>query len=199
MDDHGVAMNFRGVVRWSGLAAALAWLAAVVGFGARLPGYDQMRHPVALLGAHGVPGAMPFNLLGFMLPGVLAVVTVSGLARRLPSGAGWPLRLGVQMQMVAALAFIGMGLLPLDAGDVDGPASGLHASMWMLWALAFMLGAMLLSWGRQPGWRRVAIPGWLVGMLVFVLGFVLGGPFAQRLLFLLWGLWLALLPVGRGE
>lgn len=194
MDDHGMAMNFSGAMRWSGSASALAWLAAVVGFGARLPGYDQMRHPVALLGAHGVPGAMPFNLLGFMLPGVLAAMAALGLAQRLPAGAGWPLRLGVQMQMVAALAFIGMGLLPLDAGDVDGPASGLHASMWMLWALAFMLGAMLLSRGRaQPGW------GWLVGMLVFVLGFVLGGPLAQRLLFLLWGLWLALLPAGRGE
>ena len=44
--------------RWAGVAAALLWTAAVLGFGAALPGFEQALHPLALLGASGVPNAM---------------------------------------------------------------------------------------------------------------------------------------------
>ena len=190
-----MARMSEGPWRWPWLPLLLH-VAAVAGFGWALEGYAWTQHPVALLGARGVAHALGFNLLGFVLPGVLAVWLLLGLVRRLPVDARWPLRLGAQMQMVAALAFIAMGLLSLDAQDVDGPASGLHASMWMLWALAFLLGTPLLAVGARarPDWRRVALLGWPVGLLALVLGFVLAGPVPQRLLFVLWGLWLALLP-----
>ena len=188
-------MNAR-FLRGAGIAAALLHVAAVAGFGWALEGYSLGRHPAALLGASGVPHALAFNLLAFVMPGALALWAMLGLVRCVPPKAGWPLRLGAQMQLIAALAFIAMGLLPLDAQDVDNAASGLHASMWMLWALAFMLGALLLARGgmAQPAWRRVGMLGWPVGLLVFILGFVLGGPFAQRMVFWAWALWLALLP-----
>ncbi|PSD48850.1 DUF998 domain-containing protein, partial [Stenotrophomonas maltophilia] len=73
----------------SGLVAALLFVLAVLGFGAGLDGYAQARHPVALLGAQGVPHALAFNLLGFVLPGLLAVVVAECLRRRLPATAGW--------------------------------------------------------------------------------------------------------------
>ncbi len=50
--------------RWLGLLAAVVFVLAVAGFGAGLEGYAQARHPVALLGARGVPHALAFNLLG---------------------------------------------------------------------------------------------------------------------------------------
>ena len=189
--------------RGAGIAAALLHVAAVAGFGWALEGYSLGRHPVALLGASGVPHALAFNLLAFVLPGALALWAMLGLVRRVPPKAGWPLRLGAQMQLIAVLAFIVMGLLPLDAQDVDNAASGLHASMWMLWALAFMLGATLLARGTRalPQWRGVPALGWVVALLVLANGFVLGGPFAQRLAFLIWAAWLAVLPRlagGRG-
>ena len=52
------------LLRLSGLVAALLFVLAVLGFGAGLDGYAQARHPVALLGAQGVPHALAFNLLG---------------------------------------------------------------------------------------------------------------------------------------
>ncbi len=189
--------------RAAGVAAALLHVVAALGFGWALDDYSMARHPLALLGATGVPHALAFNLLALVLPGVLALWMLAGLVRSLPPVAGWPLRLGAQMQLIAALAFIAMGLLPLDAEDIDGPASGLHASMWMLWALAFMLGAALLARGTRalPQWRGVPALGWVVALLVLANGFVLGGPFAQRLAFLIWAAWLAVLPRlagGRG-
>ena len=82
------------LLRLSGLVAALLFVLAVLGFGAGLEGYAQARHPVALLGAQGVPHALAFNLLGFVLPGLLAVVVAECLRRGLSATAGWAPRVG---------------------------------------------------------------------------------------------------------
>ena len=76
-----MAMVWKEWVRWAGPASVVIWLVALAVFGARLPFYDQMRHPVSLLGATGVPGAGTFNALGFVLPGLLAdaIARVDGL------------------------------------------------------------------------------------------------------------------------
>ena len=44
----------------TGALAAIAFIAAVVGFGMTLSGYSQVWHPVAVLGARGVPHALGF-------------------------------------------------------------------------------------------------------------------------------------------
>ena len=62
-----------GLQRYLGLIAATAFVLAVAGFGAALPGYLQGSHPVALLGAAGVPHALGFNLLAFVLVGGLGM------------------------------------------------------------------------------------------------------------------------------
>ncbi|PWB21607.1 DUF998 domain-containing protein, partial [Stenotrophomonas sp. SPM] len=72
--------------RWLGLLAAACFVLAVVGFGAALGGYSQAMHPVALLGAHGVPHALAFNVVGLVLPGALAAVVAERLRRQLPVG-----------------------------------------------------------------------------------------------------------------
>jgi len=78
----------------TGALAALVFVGAVAGFGVALSGYSQIWHPVAVLGAKGVPHALGFNLLGFVLTGVLAAVAALDLRHRLPADAGWPARVG---------------------------------------------------------------------------------------------------------
>jgi hypothetical protein len=125
---------------------------------------------VALLGARGVPHALAFNLLGFVLPGLLAVAVAECLRRSLPATAGWAPRVGSQMLLLAGLAFAAMGLLPLDVDDLHGPASQLHASAWMIWVLGFVAGTLLLgvshlrqAHGRawaQWAWAAACWPRW---------------------------------------
>ena len=55
------------------IAAAIAFCAAAA-FGLALPGYSQLAHPLALPGAQGMPRALAFNLLVFVMPGVLLAV-----------------------------------------------------------------------------------------------------------------------------
>lgn len=181
----------------AGWIAALLFVAAVTGFGAALEGYSQLRFPVALLGAKGFPNALAFNLLAFVLPGMLAGVVAMLLRRRLPAGAGWSLRIGAQLAFLAALAFIAMGLLPLDPRDLESESSRLHGTAWMLWTVAFVPAAVLMGAGllAYPNARRFA---WLCLALaagVMLAGFVftdfMPAGLAQRIAFGLWLLWVA--------
>ncbi len=190
--------------RWLGLLAAVAFVLAVAGFGAGLDGYAQGRHPVALLGARGVPHALAFNLVGFVLPGLLAAGVAERLRRTLPTGAGWAPRVGSQMLLLAGLAFAAMGALPLDVDDLHGPASQLHASAWMIWVLGFVAGSVLLAASglRQTHGRALGVLalgcGVLAALAAFALQGILPAPLAQRLAFACWAVWLAAaLPLSR--
>jgi hypothetical protein len=94
-------------------------------------------------------------------------------------------------------------VVPLDLEALDAGSSRLHAIAWLVWALAFPCGALLLAAGlwAQPGWRGFARWTLLAGALVLAGGFLgsgwLGAALSQRLAFaawLGWGLAVALLP-----
>lgn len=185
-----------------GGSAAVLFILSVTGFGAALDGYAQGRHPVALLGASGVPHALGFNLLGWGLPGVLAVAVALCLLARLPAGSSWPVRVAGQLLVLAGMAFAGMGVLPLDLQELDGPASQAHASAWMVWVLSFIAGTLLLGaglWRKAPILAKLALGCSVVAAVTaFGLQHALPAPLAQRITFACWALWLALLlPVSR--
>ncbi len=197
--------RMQGIQRWEGglgIAAAVLFVGAVLGFGAALPLFDPVGHPVALLGAMDVPHAQAFNMLGFALPGLLASLVALRLLLRVPRTAPWSMRVGAQLLMLAGVGFTAMGVLPLDTRDLDNPASQYHASAWMVWVLAFVPGAMMSGIGalRLPAWRAV---GGLhlacgVGVLLaaFALQALLPAPMAQRVAFGVWLVWLvAVLPL----
>ncbi|MER2178577.1 MAG: DUF998 domain-containing protein, partial [Stenotrophomonas maltophilia] len=181
-----------GLHRWErafGIAAAVLFVGAVLGFGAALPLFDPIGHPVALLGAMGVPHALAFNIVGFALPGLLASLVALRLLLRVPRTAPWSMRVGAQLLMLAGVGFTAMGVLPLDTSDLDSPASQYHASAWMVWVLAFVPGAVMSGIGalRLPAWRAVGglhlACGLGVLLSAFALQVLLPAPLAQRVAF----------------
>ncbi|ALN64021.1 putative membrane protein [Lysobacter antibioticus] len=193
----------RGRMQALALAAALCCLGALLGFGAALEGYSHRLHPPGLLGADGIAHAAAFNLLGFMVPGLLLAVVAWRLRERLRS-AGAMARIGAWLWCLSALAWAAQGGLALDSTDLDAPASRLHATAWMLWWLAFVAGAALLAIGARglQAWRGLISVEVLSGALVLVavLGAdigVLPAPIAQRLALLIW--LVAYVATARGE
>lgn len=187
--------------RHAGWLAALCAVLAALGFGAALPGYLQAQHPLALLGASGVPLAWAFNLTGFVLPGLLAGVAAIALRSRLPGDGGWAARIGARLLLLSALAFAAQGLLPLDAGDLDGPVSQRHATAWTLWWIAAAAGATSLAAGllRRRGARAFAWAALVAAVAIALLSWLpaerLQAGIAQRIAF---GAWLGLIVlVGR--
>lgn len=195
----------QGIQRWEGalgIAAAGVFVGAVLGFGAALPLFDPIGHPVALLGAMGVPHALAFNIVGFALPGLLASLVALRLLLRVPRTAPWSMRVGAQLLMLAGVGFTAMGVLPLDTRDLDNPASQYHASAWMVWVLAFVPGAVMSGVGalRLPAWRAAGRLHLACGLGVLLAAFglqaLLPAPLAQRVAFSVWLLWLvAVLPL----
>jgi hypothetical protein len=182
---------------FAGIAALGLCAAAILGFGAALDGFSQLMHPVSVLGAKDIPRALAFNLIGFVAPGLLAGVVAIDLRRRMPASSGWPARIGTQLVFLSALAFVALGLLPLDVHELESPASRLHGTVWMLWSIAFVPGALLLGLGlRDGGPRYFANLTLAAAAAVLVSAFVLGeavpAGLAQRIAFLAWFAWLAM-------
>ncbi|OHE82814.1 MAG: hypothetical protein A2213_04865 [Lysobacterales bacterium RIFOXYA1_FULL_68_6] len=180
----------------TGALAAIAFIGAVAGFGMALSGYSQVWHPVAVLGAKGVPHALGFNLSGFVLTGVLAALAALDLRHRLPAGAGWPARVGAQLLLLSALGFIGLGVLPLDPEDLHNDASSLHATAWLLWWVAFVPGAALFALGMRGrgGWGPAVIASAVAAGIVLFSALVavalMPAGIAQRLGYAAWLGWL---------
>ena len=180
-------------MRLAALATVL-FVAALLLANIGQPEYSHRVHPVALRGASGLPGALPFNLFAFVLPGGLLLWA----GQRLRDGfgdAGWPARIGIVLVQLSALAFAAQGLLPLDSHDVDSHASRLHALTWMLWWIAFVSGALLLAAGRRRHFGFALACLAAAFLVPFIALFAPIGPWvglAQRLAFAAWfGWWLA--------
>lgn len=182
--------------RMVGIAAGVCFALALAGFGAALEGYDQRIHPVALLGAAGVPRATAFNLLAFVVPGLLAATVALRRRGGLPARAAMPARLGWTLALLAALAFAAQGLLPLGASGPDAGAGRLHGVAWGLWGIAFAAATLSLSLDALSARRVLPATGHAVaGVLVFALGWLAGDALpvaaAQRAAYACWFTWLA--------
>ena len=178
----------QGWLPWLALASFVAGL-LLANLG--LPEYSQLLHPVGLRGAAGLPYAMAFNLMLFVVPGALLVIAGQQLRRRLPN-AGWLARIGIVLVQLSAFAFALQGVMSLDPADMDASTSRLHALAWMLWWIAFVPGAVLLAFGARRGtaFGLVSLAAALLVPVIAVfapIGLWVG--VAQRLAFAVWFVW----------
>lgn len=174
-----------------GPAALMSFVAAATICGVMVDGYSHREHPLALLGASGVQGALAFNAFAFVLPGLLVALIFWTIRSALPAAANWLTRIGTQLATLSALAFAAQGLFPLDPGNLGGQANALHALAWTVWWIAFSAaGALLAASGPSRGFRRatvvasiavlaLALPSWPGAMAAI----------APRLAFVLWFVW----------
>jgi len=174
-------------------AALALFIAATAISGALLDGYSHREHPLALLGAAGVPRALAFNVFAFVLPGSAVAIVFWTIRSALPATAGWRARIGTQLAVLSALAFAAQGLFPLDPGDLGGRANALHALAWTVWWIAFAAaGGLLAAGGASHGFKwatavsliatlALALPPWPGAMAAF----------APRLAFVVWFVWAA--------
>lgn len=172
------------------VAAAVLFSIAAIGFAWPLAEYAHASMPVSLLGAVGVPRAGAFNVLAFVVPGLLMAWSALGLRARV--GDGWRVRVGATLWLLSALAFVAQGVWPLAPADIDGEISQLHATMWSLWWIAFVPGAVLLALGARghANARKAAAVAWASGALVLLFAalppLLLPGPLGQRVALLAW-------------
>ncbi|RZA16941.1 MAG: DUF998 domain-containing protein [Lysobacteraceae bacterium] len=175
------------------LGAATLFVAALLLANAGVPDYSHRIHPVALRGVAGMPFALLFNLLAFVLPGALLLWAGQRLRQAL-GVPGWSARIGIVLVQLSALAFAAQGLLPLHPNDADSLANRLHVLAWMLWWIAFVPGALLLAIGARRGigfTLACLIAGLLVPLVAVFAPIGVWVGLAQRVAYGLWfGWWL---------
>lgn len=196
----------------AGPAAAVLFAGSLIGFAAaRTDGYTHGTKAVSELGAAGAPHAAAFNLLAFIVPGMLVLVLAAVIGRAAgPRGA----RTGPALLAGSGIALVAAGVFPVDMAQRASAGSMAHAAGAMLtgicWAAAlFWLGPLLR---RELGLRTLGrlTPWFVLFLLVNVAwqaawqsgGVVLPG-WGQRIGFAGYFLWVALvglaLASGRRE
>lgn len=183
----------KGMRRFAGGVGLSLFLLAAVFAGLRLEGYSHRLHPLALLGADGVPGATAFNLFAFVVPGLLAAWSMWRLRSSLPAPAAWRDRIAAQCLLLSALAFAAQGVFPLDPDDPAAGANDLHALAWTLWWLAFAVAGLLgLSKAALRGEGRAVAAVAVTVMLLALLRWPGAlAALAPRLAMLVWLGWIA--------
>lgn len=153
---------------------------ALVLFGYLNPSFSFLHDFISKLGAMGEPNALGFNLLGFVVVGILLFLF------------GWHYGRYLEDRILAyLLSFFGLGFaftaIPIDMNLDRSPVSKAHIVAICL-ALAFWLfGLSRLSGKRNLNRRsRATANGAALLVVISILGFVLGFwsmPVTHRLVF----------------
>lgn len=179
--------------RWPGVIAIAAFVLALAWAGHA--GEWTPRHALAIPGARGMPDAGIFNLLAFIVPGAALLAAAAWRRWQARDHSGMAVGIALWLLALAGLAWLALGLFPIDGGDLAGEGSQHHAAVWMLWLIAASAAVVALVVGSAKGQRGVMgvlAVSWLVVALVLP---VLLGGWAQVLAAVAWMAWPLTPPV----
>jgi len=177
----------------SGILAVVILLLVLGAFGWANADFDFTEDYISKLGAVGQPNALGFNLIGFVMVGVLMMVF----------GRSYGLLLGDRL-LALLLALFGVGYaltaIPVDMHSYDTSASKAHTLAICLGAASWMLGLARISYLSHVSTRikrRAKIAAIL--LMTSIIGVVIGWwsmPVAHRLVFAVIFGWTAITSVG---
>jgi hypothetical protein len=172
------------------VACALFW-AAMFTLAALRPSYSHSTNAISELGALGTPNAWLWNVLGFVIPGLLLAITGHSMVASIDTQqtrSGW---LADWLLPAFGLTVAGQGLVP--AVMVDGQplvtswVTRGHLILSLISGVAWLVALLLLitPMKRSSGWRGWDILNIAAVFLVIASAFILGGRLpgglAQRL------------------
>ena len=101
------------LISTAGVLAMVVFWGALFVFAAMYPGYTHFHKAISELGAFGAPNAIAWNLIGFIIPGILLAVCGAGVAIQIDgrrTSLYWLL-------IVSGLGFSGTGMIPAEMQD----------------------------------------------------------------------------------
>lgn len=161
----------------SGIAAFAIFWAALFTFAASRTDYSHLHKAVSELGVLGAPHALAWNLIGFVVPGLLLALFGAGLATSIDGrrGALW------WLLVLSGLSFAGAGVVPGEMRNgsplMESPMTLGHLSFAnlapLLWAIAAFLVIRRVK--KNPTWKPfahlatgyavVCVGGFLIGIV----------------------------------
>jgi hypothetical membrane protein len=185
-------------------ACGIFWTASFV-FGALRPSYSHTVNTISELGARGTPHATSWNVVGFVVPGLLLAITGRAIARSIIGARSWSTTLAGSLLFLAGLAIAAQGIIPADmtngVADITSPHTRGHFISSLVSGAAWAIGAVMLvgPMKRSPTWH-----GWhivSIGLVLLAVGASLAlrgtlpDGLAQRLGDALFFVWFVLMSV----
>jgi hypothetical membrane protein len=144
------------VARRAAVTAAAIFWPALFAFAALYPGYSHCTRAISGLGAFGAPHALAWNLVGFVVPGLLLAASGGRMALAIDgrrTTAFWLL-------VASGLGFAGAGVFPAEMRNgmplMQSPWTAAHVLMISAsgfpWLVAAVVLVRLVS--RNARWRR---------------------------------------------
>ena len=156
-------------------------------FGALRPSYSHVANTISELGAVGTPHAAAWNVLGFMLPGLLFAIVGATNARAANAEPSLSRTLATVLLVLSGLAVAGQGVMPAEmangVADVASPSTRGHFISSLISAAAWAVGALLLvgPMRRNPRWRVLHIVAVVLVVLALGAAFILRGTLRDGL------------------
>ena len=182
--------------------AVVLFFGALFSFGSRYPGYSHSNRAVSELGAFGAPHAWGWNIVGFIIPGILLAMSGASIALTVDGGRT---RL-LWLLLISGLAFAGTGVFPAEMHNSDPLMSSLwtsgHIVMLFISGVAWIAGSVVLvrHVGRSTQRRSLkqfslflcvmAFAGMAINVTVTAIPALENSPgLAQRIAFALYFAW----------
>jgi hypothetical membrane protein len=179
------------VVGFLGITACVVFWATSFVLGALRPSYSHSMNTISELGARGTPNATWWNVVGFIVPGLLLALAGGAIARSIGREQSRLRSLAGGLLVLSGLAIAGQGVIPADmtngVADITSPYTRGHFISSLVAAAAWSIGVLLLTgpMKRSPEWRSLRIVSIVLVLLALVASFALRGTLpdglAQRL------------------
>ena len=144
------------LVSRAGVLANVIFWGALFAFAALYPGYTHSHKAISELGAFGAPNALAWNLVGFIIPGILLALCGSAIAIRVDgqrTALYWLL-------ILSGLGFSGAGIFPAEMRDgspaMDSAWTMGHIIMSFVSGIPWIIASAILVQHvkRSPKWQR---------------------------------------------
>jgi hypothetical membrane protein len=168
-----------------GIAAAVICWSALLVFGALRLSYSHTANAVSELGALGSRHALPWNLIGFITPGILLAIAGGAVAASVDAQ---PRRtVAFWLFVISGLGFAGTGLSPAEMRNgvavVTSPFTKGHFIMSLIHGGAWLIAALLLirPMQRHPDWRSLTYVNIALVLATLMASFALRGRLSDAL------------------
>jgi hypothetical membrane protein len=174
-----------------GIAACVEFWGASFVLGALRPSYSHSVNTISELGARGTPNAAVWNIVGFIVPGLLLALVGGAIAQSIGREKSVLRTLSTALLVLSGLAIAGQGVIPAEmtngVADITSPYTRGHFISSLVSGAAWVIGVLLLigPMKRSPEWRRWRIVSVVLVVLTLSASIVLRGALpdglAQRL------------------
>lgn len=176
-----------------GMLSGVVFLLALILFGALTPGYSHLSNAVSELGMQKSSFPMLFNLTGFLLPGILAVLFSAGFYINTRPHIGS--LLVTVLTGISGLGFALLGVFPAANNFGSSVETQLHFTMVTVNYLPFLMLTFLYPFRvRHPHWIRLKFFALATGVIAissfFIPPSLLPAGISQRLGLGIYFVWL---------